>query len=408
MRGSINNFYMSHTKLFLAGPTEVRDEMFQAMSHPMVGHRNKEYQALHESVVKKLRAFIGTQHEIFIFTSSATGVMEAAVRNGVRGHTHASGDPLLAGALAKRASPASADASAGRQEGKILHTVCGAFSERWAGISRACNKVVETVEVPFGKAITPELLAEKLRQRQSASSLRESALDAVTLTHNETSTGVMNPLKDLCDTVKRVQPDAFIFVDAVSSFGGSVITPDEWGIDVLVFGTQKCFALPPGLAFAVVSPRAMERSAAMEDKGYYFDFVEMKKYADKNMTPATPAISLLFGVDAQLDRMLKEGMEGRAKRHADMAMLVRQWAEGKSNIFSFTAEEGFRSPTVSSFTAKEGFDVAAFRSAVKEKGYALADGYGPLKGKGFRIGHMGDWRVKDIEELLKVMDDVIL
>jgi len=358
---------MSHTKLFLAGPTEVHEEMFRAMSHPMIGHRSKDYQHLHESVVQKLKDFIGTQYEIFIFTSSATGVMEAAVRNGVKG--------------------------------KILHTVCGAFSERWVDIGRACGKQIEKVEVEFGKAIRPVMLEEAFKKKK---------YDAVTLTHNETSTGVMNPLKDLCDMVKRVQPEALIFVDAVSSFGGSVIAPDEWGIDVLIFGTQKCFALPPGLAFAVVSPRAMERSAAMADKGYYFDFVEMKKYADKNMTPATPAISLLYGVDAQLDRMLKEGMEGRAKRHADMAMLVRQWAEGKSNIFSFTAEEGFRSPTVSSFTAKEGFDVATFRSAVKEKGYALADGYGQLKGKGFRIGHMGDWHVKDIEELLKVMDDVIL
>jgi aspartate aminotransferase-like enzyme len=389
---------MSRTKLFLAGPTEVKEEMFAAMSHPMVGHRSKDYQALHEAVVKKLREFIGTTHEIFIFTSSATGVMEAAVRNGVRGHTPASGDPS--------------------QEGKILHTVCGAFSERWTDISKACGKQVEKIEVEFGKAIRPEMVRD-LITGVGANSVRPSwaiddrpyksgngIFDAITITHNETSTGVMNPLKELCTTVQRVQPEALIFVDAVSSFGGSVIKPYEWGIDVLVFGTQKCFALPPGLAFAVVSPRAMARSAELIDKGYYFDFVEMKKYADKNMTPATPAISLLYGVDAQLDNMLKEGMEGRAERHQEMATLVQEWVA--KHGLPFTAEEGFRSPTVTSVTAPEGFDSDGFRKKVKEKGYALADGYGQLKGKGFRIGHMGDWEVEDVKELLKTMDGALL
>lgn len=374
---------MEHTKLFLAGPTEVSDEMFQAMSHPMVGHRSKDYQALHGSVVHKLRRFIGTTHEIFIFTSSATGVMEAAVRNCVRGN--------------------------------ILHTVCGAFSERWVDISRACNKDVETVEVPFGKAVRPEMVASELASdsiggRQAATlQLPQDdghRFDVVTITHNETSSGVMNPLNDLCETVRRVQPDALILVDAVSSLGGSVVRPDEWGIDVLVFGTQKCFALPPGLAFAVVSPRAMARSQEMKDKGYYFDFIEMKKYAEKNMTPATPAISLLFGVDAQLDRVLKEGMEGRAARHQEMAHLAQEWVRRHS--LPFTAEEGFRSPTVTSVTAPEGFNSDDFRKKVKEKGYALADGYGKLKGKGFRIGHMGDWTISEVKQLLQVMESVLV
>lgn len=330
----------------------------------MVGHRSKDYQVLHESVVRKLKEFIGTKHEILIFTSSATGVMEAAVRNGVQKN--------------------------------ILHTVCGAFSERWTDISRACNKEVGIVEVPFGKAVSPAMLAEALKKEK---------YDAVTVTHNETSSGVMSPLKELCDTIRSAQPDALIFVDAVSSFGGSITLPDEYGIDVLIFGTQKCMALPPGLAFAVVSPRALMRSAQMQDKGYYFDFVEMKRYADKNMTPATPAISLLYGVDAQMDRMLGEGMQARAQRHEEMAKLARAWI--LSHNFPLTAEEGFRSPTVTSVTASEGFKSDEFRKKVKEKGYAIADGYGLLKGKGFRIGHMGDWKVGDVEELLSVMDEVI-
>jgi len=360
--------------------------MLAAMTRPMIGHRSKDYQTLHESVVRKLKEFIGTTHEILIFTSSATGVMEAAVRNGVKG--------------------------------EILHTVCGAFSERWVDISKACNKQVEVVEVPFGKAIKPELIREIFSRvgagftsaptgahARRAPTSNEGTFDAVTITHNETSSGVMNPLKDLCNVAQTAQPNALIFVDAVSSFGGSVIRPDELGIDVLIFGTQKCMALPPGLAFAVVSPRAMERSAQMTDKGYYFDFIEMKKYAEKDQTPATPAISLLYGVDAQLGRMLAEGMEGRARRHKEMARLAQEWVA--KHRLPFTAEEGFRSSTVTSVTAPEGFNSGEFRKKVREKGYALADGYGQLKGKGFRIGHMGDWQVRDVEELLEVMDEVI-
>ena len=356
---------MVQPKLFLPGPTEVQESLRLAMTKPMIGHRGNDYAALHHDIVASLQQFCGTQHQVLIFTSSATGVMEACIRNGV----------------AKR----------------VLHVVIGAFSDRWVEISRACGKDVEAVHLSYGAVASPATYAEALKSHP---------YDAVTITHNETSTGVINPLVEICATIRSAQPEALIFVDAVSSFGGTVTRPDELGIDVLLFGTQKCLALPPGLAFAIVSQRALERSATMTDKGYYFDFVEMNKSAQKDQTPSTPAISLMYAVAEQLKRMCAEGMEARAGRHQAMATQVQQWFAAHP-AFTFVAPDDFRSPTLTAVATPHGFDVAAFRSAVKDGGYAIADGYGPLKGKGLRIGHMGDWQPADVQKLLAIMEGAL-
>lgn len=351
-------------KLFLAGPTEVRAELRQALAQPMIGHRGQDYIKLHERIVTKLRQFVGTEREVLLFTSSATGVMEAAIRNCV--------------------------------PNKVLHTVCGAFSERWADISRSCGKTVSVITRPVGEAIRPDELAAALSAEH---------YDAVTITHNETSTGVMNPLAELCAVVRRVSPDTLVLVDAVSSFAGTVIQPDELGIDILLFGTQKCLALPPGLAMAFVSERAFSASANVTNKGYYFDFVEMLKYARKNQTPATPAISLMYALDMQLDAIVAEGMVARAERHVTMAQLVRSWVQARG--WQLLAEPGYESPTVTAVVTGTGVSSDAFRAAVKAGGYALADGYGNFKGKGFRVGHMGDWAPADVVALLKIMDGAL-
>lgn len=351
-------------KLFLAGPTEVKAELRQVLAQPMIGHRGQEYSKLQERIVTKLRQFAGSKHEVLLFTSSATGVMEAAIRNCV--------------------------------SNKVLHTTCGAFSERWADISRSCGKNVSAITCSPGKAIRPAELAAALSAEH---------YDAVTITHNETSTGVLNPLAELCATARRVSPDTLILVDAVSSFAGTVIQPDEFGIDVLLFGTQKCLALPPGLGIAMVSERALAVSVGAVNKGYYFDFLEMLKYARKNQTPATPAISLMYALDVQLEAMIVEGMVARAKRHEAMAQLVRSWVKAKG--WTLLAEAGYESPTVTAAMTGDSVSSEALRAAVKTRGYALADGYGVFKGKGFRVGHMGDWTPADVIELLKAMDEAL-
>jgi aspartate aminotransferase-like enzyme len=368
---------MSHPKLFLTGPIEVRKDLLQAQTEPMIGHRSPEYSELHSSILEKFRKHMNlSTHEVFIFTSSATGVMEAAIRNCV--------------------------------QGKVLHTINGSFSQRWHDVSLGCAKETGVLEVDWGKAIKPEDLSQ---------ALSEGNYQAVTITHNETSTGVMNPLGELIKIVKEDPPSIatrdrlpslvrrgrrpMVFVDAVSSFGGTVIKPEELGIDVLVFGTQKCLGLPPGLAFAVVSPQAMELSTQAEDKGYYFDFQVMKKYNDKNQTPSTPAISLMRALDRQLDKLLKEGMEPRAEKHAEMASLVRNWCE--ENKFSLLAEKGFESSTVTAAQNTPGVDIDAFRKAVAMSGFQIANAYGKLKGQGFRVGHMGDWQPTEVKKLLSVM-----
>ncbi|MCI0542643.1 alanine--glyoxylate aminotransferase family protein [bacterium] len=360
---------MKYSKLFIPGPTNVRKEVLEAQLRPMIGHRGGEYTALHERIVGKMKQFAQTERDIFIFASSGTGAMEAAIRNGV--------------------------------DGKVLHTVCGAFSARWEGISRACGKETAIVSVPIGKAIRPEMVEEALQKEK---------FSAVTITHSETSTGVLNPIKEIIDVVRRIQPEALIFVDAVSSFGGTLFSQElVSNIDTLIWGSQKCFAIPPGLSFAIVSPRSLLRSAIMKDKGYYFDFTEMKKFSDKNLIPATPAISLLYALDRQLDDMVKEGMPARAARHGAMMKAIHEWISSNRSEFGFefTAEDGFRGPTLTTVTTPDGFDVGAFRNAVKERGYTISDGYGPLAGKGFRIGHMGDWTLSDVEGLLDAMSKAL-
>lgn len=351
-------------KLFNPGPVEVRQELLNAQAQPMIGHRGSDYSDLHKSIVEKMKRLFGVNtHEVFIFASSASGVMEGAIRNCV--------------------------------SASVLHTINGAFSERWHAMSVANGKDVDALEVEWGRAITPDMLRRAVAEKK---------YDAVTITHNETSTGIMHKLPELIEVIKE-DPERLVFVDAVSSAGGAVIRPEEIGIDVLIFGTQKCFALPPGLACAIVSPHAMERAANTRHRGYYFDFLEMKKYNDKWQTPATPAISLMYALDRQLARMNEEGMEKRAARHAAMANLAHAWCG--EHGFELLPEKGYESTTMTAARNGRNIDITSFRNALKERGYVIADGYGKMKGQGFRIGHMGDWKEEDLEELLKTMTVVL-
>jgi len=312
----------------------------------MIGHRSAEFGQLLHRLQPRLRRLFQTQDRVYISTSSGTGLWEAAVRNCVCT--------------------------------RCLNLINGAFSQRWRTVTLANGKQSVAVEVDWGQAIRPEQVEEALERER---------VDAVTLVHSETSTGVLNPLEEIAEVVRRF-PAALLLVDAVSSLGGVDIPVDELGIDVCLTSSQKALALPPGLALASVSDRALARAQEVENRGYYFDFLVFEEYLARNQTPTTPPISLLYALDYQLDRILAEGLEARFRRHQAMAQMVWNWAEERG--FELFAEGGHRSPTVTVVRNTKGIDVRALQAYLKEQGMIIADGYGPLRGKTLRIAHMGD------------------
>src|SRR5258707_11363855 len=337
-----------HIRLFIPGPIEVRKEILEAQSGWMIGHRSSDFENLFASVQAKLRQVFYTKSRVYVSTSSGTGLWEAASRNCIR------------------------------DDKKVLHLVNGAFSERWDYVSRSNGKQVNTLEVDWGKTVKPDQLEAQLKKQ---------SYDAVAIVLNETSTGVKAPLEEMVPIIKQY-PDTLILVDAVSIFGGYKIDFDGLGLDVLLTSTQKAMALPPGLAFAAVSDRVLERAKQIKHRGYYFDFIELEAFALKNNTPSTPNISLMYAADKQLDHILAEGLDARFARHEKMAEKVRSWAKGCG--FEMFSEEGYHSPTVSAIANTRNVDVAALVKQLKSEGLAMDGGYGKLKGKSFRIAHMGD------------------
>ncbi len=352
-----------YKKLFIPGPTHVVDEILEAMSVPMIGHRDKLYSDLHGQVVTKLKKFLHTDGHIYLSTSSSTGMMEGAIRNCVNK--------------------------------KVLMTDCGAFSKRWAQIATLNNKEIDLIKVEMGQAITPEMVDEYLSK---------GSFEAVCITHNETSTGVMNPIKEIGALVKEKYPDVLVLVDAVSSMAGTDIKVDEWGLDVVLAGTQKAFALPPGLCVVTVSEKAYQRSLSVGNRGFYFNFEQLEKKAVKDQTPATPAISIINALNVQMDRIFEEGVENRFQRHLDMAEHVRSWTRKNFSLYS---DENYLSPTVTNVHNTREIDVVNLNAELAKRGAMLSNGYGDLKGKCFRIAHMGDLQITDVQWLTDQIDDIL-
>jgi len=352
-----------HSKLFTPGPVEVRPEILNAMATPQIHHRSPECADLYAELQPKLKKFLFTDQTVFLFTSSSTGAMEAAVQNTVRK--------------------------------KCLNLVNGAFSKRWHQITQACGLPCEALENPWDKAFKPEQVEEKLSSGE---------FDAVTLVYNETSTGLLNPLPEIAEVVHRF-PDVMLLVDAVSAMGGVKIEFDRLGLDVLLAGVQKAIALPPGLTVCAVSDRALARAEEVKPRTYYFSFPVMLKYHKKNQTPSTPSTAHMFALNAQLDAMFAEGLERRFARHEEMARLVQTWAKEKFDIYP---EEGYWSKTLTCVANTRGIDVAALNNTlVEEHGMRIANGYGELKEKTFRIAHMGDLTTADIRGLLATIDMIL-
>ena len=354
---------MMFPKLFIPGPTNVRPEVLAEQTLPMIGHRTDTFEELFARVQVKLRRLFYTQHRVYVVAASGTGLQEAAIRNGVRE--------------------------------RVLCMVNGAFGQRWYDVAVGCGKDVVRVDIPWGKAVKPEDVVQAIEQH--------GPFDAVTVVHNETSTGVMSPVKEIAQAVREVAPDTFVFVDAVSSLGGVKIPVDEWGLDVCLTSSQKALALPPGLALAAVSDRVLERAKDISGRGWYFDFLVLEKYLLRNTTPATPAISLMWALDRQLDIMFAEGLDNRFARHAQLAEMTRAWAEERG--FALFPEPGYASQTVTCVRNTREIDVAALNRFLRGQGMMISNGYGKLKGQTFRIAHMGETTVTDLTALLATIDE---
>ncbi len=352
-----------HKVLFTPGPTEVDPEILKEMARPVIGHRGAEMQELLKDLVPRLRPVFGTRaHDVFLTACSATALWEAALRN----------------CVARR----------------VLVPVCGAFSERFYEVALACGLEADPLHVEWGRPVAAQAVADLLATGR---------YDAVALVHNETSTGVANSLRDIGEAVRR-HGDVALLVDAVSSLGGMPVEVDANGIDVCLASVQKCLALPPGFSLCAVSARALERSAKRIGKGYYLDFIRLKGFFDRHLPMATPSVSHLFALRAQMRRIEAEGLEARYARHRALAEQTRAWASHRFGLF---AEEKARSNTITCVANTRDLDVSRLIAGLATRGFAISNGYGRLKESTFRIGHMGDHTAEGLRDLLGALDAVL-
>jgi len=359
---------MAHVKLHIPGPVNVSEKTFRAFCSPMIGHRGQGFKDLYAKIQPQLQQLLSTKQLVYISTSSAWGVMEGAIRNLVHK--------------------------------KVLNCMCGAFSDKWLDVSKRCGKNAEGLQVPWGSPIRAEEVDRKLASGQ---------FDALTLIHNETSTGVMSPLVEIA-ALKKKYPDVMFIVDSVSSMSAVPLKFDELGIDVLLAGTQKAFALPPGTAVFTCSPAALAKAATMNDRGYYFDFVEFQKNAEQSMTPSTPSIGHVYALSSKLDDIFSEGLEARYARHRQTNQMTRDWAS--KHGFTLFPEPGFESITLTCVNngAKPGsrvVDVPKLQKLVKDDGFLIDGGYGKIKGATFRVSNMGDETPETMNQLFATMDSAM-
>jgi len=352
-------------KLFTVGPVACYPEVLEAMGHQMYSHRSKEYFDLHYETIRLLQEFLSTKNEIFLFSSTGSGFMEASVRNCVRK--------------------------------KMLCCINGSFGERFAEVAESNGVTVGKLAPPLGQPITPDELDEMLVKNPDA--------EAVAITHNETSVGLINPLKDLVATAKK--HGKLVFVDAVSSMGGTEINVDELGIDVCFSSSQKCFGVPPGLGIGSVSEEALSLSAKASKKGWYFDFKVWEEDQKKGRgTPVTPAIPQIAGLNTALKMIERKG--GRKWYFALYAERNKRIRQGTENVgLSIFPKKGYESPTVNCINSPKGVEGGTIYAKMREKGFELADGYGPLKRTTFRVGNMGYIELGDIDLMLEALKNVV-
>ena len=350
-------------KLFIPGPTHVSDEILEAFHTPQIGHRTPEISELISEIVRGVQDLLYTKNNIYLVSHPATGLWEMGIRNCVKK--------------------------------KVLHCVNGAFSKKWVKVSECVGVEYDVIEYEWGKSVKAEDIQSKLN---------EGHYDAVALVHNETSTGVMSDLEKIGDMMKNF-PDTCLLVDAVSSMAGVKIEVDSCGIDFIMASTQKAWGLPAGFSIACVSDKFIEKSSEIINKGYILDIFTYEKYYSKNQTPYTPSIPHLFGLQKVLHLIKKEGLENRWRRHKEMATFTREWAISKGQ--SLYAEKGFESETVTSIRNEMNWDINKLNDMLLLKGFRMDRGYGSLRGKVFRISHMGNIHMEDLEEYLEKFEECL-
>lgn len=353
-----------HKKLFIPGPVEVRPDVLAKMATPMIGHRSKAASELQRNISEKMRKLFYTKEEILLSTTSGSGLMEGAIRS----------------CTAKRAAVFSV----------------GSFGDRWYEMAEANNVPVDIFKSELGQPTTPEMVDEVLSTGK---------YDLITITHNETSTGVMNPVDEIAEVMKKY-PEVVYCLDSVSSAGGTKIEVDRLGVDICITSTQKALGLPPGMAICTMSQKAVERAKQVPHRGVYLDLLALYEYIQKKdyQYPSTPSLSHMYALDYQLDRIVEEGLENRFARHMEMAEIVRGWARKHFRIFT---NEKYMSNTLTCIDNTTNIDIADLNKKLGERGFQISNGYGKLKDKTFRIAHMADCTVPEIKELLGVLDEIL-
>lgn len=353
-----------HKKLFIPGPIEVKQDVLKKMSTPMIGHRSKEASKLQRDISDKLRQLFYTENEILLSTSSGSGLMEAAVRCCTK-------------------------------ERAAIFSI-GSFGDRWHEMAVSNGVEADLFSSEPGSITTPQMVED---------ALSTGKYDLITITHNETSTGVMNPIEEISKVVKKY-PDVIFCVDTVSSAGGVKIEVDKLGIDICITSSQKALGLPPGLSICTISERSVEKARTVKNRGLYFDLVQLYDTVKKKdyQYPSTPNLSIMFALDYQLDLIMEEGLDNRFKRHLEMAEYTRAWA--KKNFELFTDEE-HASVTLTTVKNTRGISVKDLNAELGKRGFTISNGYGSLKEKTFRIAHMADLTIEDVKELLLTIEDVL-
>lgn len=352
--------------MFVPGAVDVPPEVLAAQARPILDPCSAGFLSLLEQVSQKARPIFNTTRRLHLLNATGDSLQETAVRSLV--------------------------------QKRVLACVTGPYAARWAEIAAANGKAVEVFEVPYGQAIDPENLADALRYTYTA-------VDAVLLVHHEPSTGVENPLAEMARVIRQHCPGALILVDAVHSAGGVPLEMDAWELDFLFTLSGGCLALPPGLALAAFSERAARQASQIENRGWHSDLLRWEAMCTPGAESFVPPVSLIYALNAQLERIHLEGWEERFARHVFLAHRLAAWTQEKG--LDILAAPPVRSPTITVIKNNRGLDLDALNSFLLKKGMRIAGGYGLLKSSTLRIAHMGETRMSDLEALLTALDEFL-